>query len=342
MHLKSRKFATLLLLSAAMAALLLHTGPVRQALTEALRLCGTAVIPALFPFMVLNRILVELLPVRAWQPLEVFMARCFGLSGNCFFPLLLSFLGGYPAGTAAAVALYRRGGLSRQDCQRLLTVCNNSGPGFFVSYLGGVVFQAPQLGAFLYSIHVLSALLCARLFARPRSVLQLRKVTSPPLPRLAPTLLAAVGETCGALFRVCALVMLFSLFPVFLEGLHLPSVVEVLFLGTLELTSGCARLAGLPLSIPLAAFLMGWGGCCVHMQAAGLWEAADLRVSGYYLCKLIHGLLSALFACLLTAPTPHHLLLAGTLTIFCATFPCFRKNMVEIPVLLQYNGGTKG
>lgn len=322
---KGRRVLFSAFVAAILAALLIKTAQVRAALTGTLILCGTALIPALLPFFVLSRLLTGLLPTRAPRFLDRIMLSCFGLGGNCFFPLLVSFLGGYPVGVAAAVSLYESGGLSREDLRRLLPVCNNSGPGFFIAFLGGSVLEDASAGLLLYGIHVLSALLCARLAKRPAPAFALRKASSRPLPGMVSLFFDAIAQSCKAMLLVCTQVLLFSVFPVILEDFPLPDLAQTLLLGCVELTGGCLRLRGLPFALPTAAFFMGWGGLCVHMQAVSLWSGCGISVPLYLPCKLLHGLMSACFALLLLEPTRPNLLIGAALISLCVTFPLFQK-----------------
>jgi hypothetical protein len=79
---------------------------------EALRVCGSAVIPALFPFFLLSRLLASYLPVPK--------------RGPSYLPaLLMSFLGGYPVGISTVVSLYEGGQISKSEAQKALRICNN-------------------------------------------------------------------------------------------------------------------------------------------------------------------------------------------------------------------------
>ena len=71
---------------------------------------------------------------------------------------------------------------------------------------------------------------------------------------------------------------------------------RALLTGLLELSSGIGAMRGLPLcpgSLALASLLMGWGGLCVHLQAAAVVRDAGLRLTGRLPGKLLHGILSA-------------------------------------------------
>ena len=71
-----------------------------------LRVCGSALIPALLPYFVLSRLLIsctDLHALNTWA--EKSMRFFFSVEGGCITALLTSFFGGYPAGAAAVVRL---------------------------------------------------------------------------------------------------------------------------------------------------------------------------------------------------------------------------------------------
>lgn len=286
-----------------------------QGAIHALRLCGTAVIPALFPFFVLTRLFAAHL--RFPQIKRSFL----GLSGSCLPALLLSFVGGYPVGVSCVVSLYESGRISKQEAQKAVRICNNSGPGFFIGVIGGVVLQSMQKALILYVVHIVSALLCAQMFSEP----EYHKAVIRRLPQkkmnFAESFQSALTASCTAILQVCGLVILFSVLLSLLQ-IVLPAQILTLLGGILELTNGILRVEGTEYAFVLCAFFMGWGGFCVHMQAMSLWQPAGLQVQGYFLQKLLHGLLSALLAACIQ--TENFLFLLLCIAI-CVIFSCIRK-----------------
>ena len=81
-----------------MAALLIWSDTVRQAVQEGLALCAQSVIPSLFPFFVVSALLVSLgFAQFLGRPLEGFMRVLFHVGGNGAAALVLGLAGGYPA-----------------------------------------------------------------------------------------------------------------------------------------------------------------------------------------------------------------------------------------------------
>ena len=264
-----------------LSALLFFPDVASAAAADALRLCGTAVIPALFPFFLLTRLLSAYLPTPK--------------KGSAHLPaLVISFLGGYPVGISTVVSLYENGQLSKSEAESALRICNNSGPGFFMAVLGGKVLQSASMGLALYLIHVLSALLCASLWPQA----QKKRLTLHRLQKKLPfpqQFQQALSAACTAMLQVCGLVIVFSVVPAFLR-LLVPHGVMPFVKGAMELTGGVLSLQGHPHAFVLCALFMGWGGLCVHLQAMSLWQAANLQCRGYFLHKLLHALVSALLA----------------------------------------------
>ena len=67
-------------------------------------------------------------------------------------------------------------------------------------------------------------------------------------------------------------------------------------MGFLELSTGTASLADAPspsLALPLAAFLLGWGGLSVHCQSLPFLREAGVATGPYLRAKSLQGMLSA-------------------------------------------------
>lgn len=312
-----RFFLTVGLL-AVTALLCLYPEVCKEAVRSSIRLCGTAVIPSLFPFFVVSKLLLATLggKLRGFS----WMKCIFGVSAQCGSALIMSFLGGYPVGVHCVATLYREGRITKRDAQQALLFCNNSGPAFFVSIVGAGVLKSVRLGLVLYLIHILAAVTVGRLVCvRGGGTVTVRRICDEERP-FSQALVSAVGETAEALLQICAYVALFSVLTALLRLLvPLPSVCY----GLLELTGGILALK--ESDFVAAAFFMGWGGLCVHLQAMSIWQKADLHCGGYFAAKLLHGVLSALYASAFSHPTPLNLALCGICPIFCLILPKIRK-----------------
>jgi sporulation integral membrane protein YlbJ len=164
MRLPKRKTAYELISCAAVllmaAGLLIIPEESVEAAKNGLKLCANVIIPSLFPFFVLSGMLVELDAARYLGILfEKLMRPLFNLGGSCAVPLVLGFLGGYPTGARTAIAIYEKGLCSKEEAERLLAFCNNSGPAFILGVVGAGIFSSSRAGIILYLSHTLASII---------------------------------------------------------------------------------------------------------------------------------------------------------------------------------------
>lgn len=77
---------------------------------------------------------------------------------------------------------------------------------------------------------------------------------------------------------------------------HAPALCRSFLVGLLELSTGTAALSesiSSAAALPLAAFILGWGGLSVHCQSLPFWQKAGVRPGPYLVAKLLQGILSA-------------------------------------------------
>ena len=288
---------------------LADTVRVRQAASDALRLCAASVIPALFPFLVVTGLLMSL-GFGAWASpyLAPLMTDLYRLPGSAGSALLLGFLGGYPVGARTAADLYRLGYLTQDETERLLTFCNNANPAFFISVLGMGVFHSARAGIRLLLIHILSALLtglCFRGQAVAHTLPNARKpsrdasavMRNPPPnapPAFLPAFVDAVSAAASAMLRVCAFVVFFSVLVRPLKEWTHPAAAPLV--GVLELFSLTPMLTPDSYGFLLASFCAGFGGLSALAQTAAVLEHSGLSIRPCLLGKLVQAALSALLA----------------------------------------------
>ena len=147
-----------------------HASACAAAVSAALQLCLTSVIPALFPFFAASTLAVSCGMAQMIGALcAVPFRTLFHLPACGAAVLFVSFLGGYPAGARMAAQLYRNGQCTREQAADLAAVCNNTGPAFLIGMCGNGVFHSLHAGIFLYCVHILSAVLTA-LVLRPQNI----------------------------------------------------------------------------------------------------------------------------------------------------------------------------
>ncbi len=303
---------------AVLAAWLRDAGTVAASVREGLSLCAQVLIPSLFPFLVLSNLFLR----RNYQQfasaaLRPLMGPLFGLPAEAGGALILGAVGGYPVGAGMAFRLYDAGGLSGRETSRLLAFCNNAGPGFVFGVVGLGLFGSAAIWLRLYLTHLSAALLTGMALHfwsdPPASGNRAPLSRSGNVEPFAESFVASVREAAATMMNVCAFLVFFAVLLAFLRAtpfLTLPArfLGKVFRLpenaalslpeGVLELSHGIAALrrAGCTdgAALPVSAFLLGWGGLCVHAQTFSLRGGRKLEMGPYCKGKLAQGLLSAL------------------------------------------------
>ena len=342
-----RKRGEVLAILAVLCLLMLRSDAARQAAAGAVQQALAVVFPSLFPFFVLSRQLTSRglrLPAGADRR----CLRLLGVPAAGAEAVVMGLCGGYPLGVYAACERYKGGALSEDQTRRLLLFCNNTGPAIFFGMIGARLFPDTGVCAWLFGIHVLSAVLTALVFSAPDPFG--RALPAPPAAEAGEDLMESVGRAAAACARLCACVVFVSvllrlamdLAPVqwLLARLPVPRAVsEALLCIFTDLPSGLRALEAVgdpTIRLVLCAGAVGWGGMCVHMQAAGLWRGAGLVPRGYHCAKAFQ----AVCACAL-AVVPARLLFGAALPIWPAPMVMIiaaAKKALDILPSMRYNG----
>lgn len=285
----------LLAVLAAAALLLLRPEAAAQAVRDGLALCANTVLPSLFPFFAVVSLLLQLGLAGSLQGLcAPFMGPMFHLRGVCALPLLTGLLGGYPSGAKTAADLYRQGQITRREAEVLLGFCDNCGPGFLLGYVGAGILGDTRAGAYLFLIHVCSALLVGMVLCRlcrDRGSALLGSNLPAPVISFPQALTSAVSGALASTLSICAFVVLFRVLAA-LPPVRLPAPL----LGALEMVTGIAALAPGRAGFVAAAVIAGWGGLSVHCQALSVTAAAELSFRWHWVGKAMQAAVSGLLA----------------------------------------------
>lgn len=307
------------LLLSAFFALLYAPAAALAGAKDGLSVCAAIIVPSLFPFLVLSSMATQLgLPRILARYAAPVMQRVFGLSGMAAAPLLLGFLGGYPVGAAAIAELVKRDELSLNEGERLLPVCNNTGPAFIVGVAGTAIFGSGKIGLGLYLCHIIAALLLAVLFRGKGSETSCAAMDAPiAVPGFAAVLTGAVKGSVLSCLNICGFVVFFSVLRSLLDALGVFQSLTLflaqstnsdigfyrsLLCGIMELGSGISSmraLAATPRNLALCSFILGFGSLSVHCQTLAAISGTKLKCARHFVGRIGHGIISAILTFLL-------------------------------------------
>ena len=291
-------------------ALLLRRADVATAgMQKGLSLCARAIVPSLFPFLVLSELLVasgvgEWLTAPIARPLGKFM----GLSPAGCCAVVLGLLCGFPIGARSAILAYKNGNMTRTECERVLACSSIPSMAFLISTVGTTLFGDATFGVTLYICAAFAALLsgfCIYVVQKRTKTDEKTNIKTHLVKlhfdrSMFPT--AVRNATVSTLF-ICAYVVFFSTLTetvgLVLARFGATEILHASLASLLELSGGVSAAAGLasrPLAILLTGATVGWSGISVHCQMLSLTDGHNLSLRPYFAAK---GMQAGLGACLL-------------------------------------------
>ena len=256
--------------------LILDSRTASAGIRDGIELCLEAVIPSIFPFLVICSLLTSLefsFLSRFLQPIR----KVCGIPVGAENIFILGFLSGYPTGAQIINQAWLSGRLEKKDANRMLGFCSNAGPSFIFGICS--MYLPTSKIWLLWLIHILSAIITA--FLLPGKTNHLAK----PQPPLNTSLPDAIKKSSSTMAIICAWIVMFRMFLVFSKKwFHrfLSPDTFCFLCGLLELTNGIFILDhSYPqgkLFIYMATFL-AFGGLCVAAQTCSVTKQLGL---GYY------------------------------------------------------------
>ncbi len=277
-----------------------------NSMREGLALCARAIVPSLFPFMVLSELLVatgagECLTAPLARPL----GKILGLSRAGCSAVVLGLLCGFPVGARCAIMSYEKGSMERTECERVLACSSIPSSAFLISTIGTTLWKNIKFGILLYVCAIFSAILSGILLY----VLQNRRkreriihLASSPTKlhfeaRIFPS---AVKNATVSTLLICAYVVFFSTLAgtveIVLGRLAANKTTHAILASLLELSGGVSAAAGLSnhrFAKILTGATIGWSGLSIHCQMLSLCDGHDLSMRPYLVAKFVQMILCA-------------------------------------------------
>ena len=106
-----------------------------------LKLFFYSVLPGLFPFMLLTKLLTELgFLFKITTRFNNFTNKLFGTPGVSLYVFLMSIISGYPIGAKIISDLHSKNLITDNDAKKMAIFCTTSGPIFVVGTVGSLMF----------------------------------------------------------------------------------------------------------------------------------------------------------------------------------------------------------
>ena len=299
-----------------------------SAAKNGLVLWANSVVPSLFPFFVATELLSHTnVTFYLGKLLNKFMKPLFNIRGEGSFAFIMGIISGYPVGAKIAANFREKNICSKEECERLLSFTNNSGPLFIIGTVGITMFGNSTIGFLLLITHILASITVGVIFRfwkynsknkYDNTNYNLNSNKDIKLSELGGIIGNSISSSINTILLIGGFVVLFSVIISILQTSHLLNVFSSftnpllnilnipydfsagIISGFFELTNGLNIVCNiqqkkLSINIIIASFLLGLGGLSVLLQVWSTISKTDLSIKPYILGKLLHACLSAFY-----------------------------------------------
>ena len=303
-----------------------------EAVKSGLQLWANSVVPSLFPFFVATELLLHtsILDIMG-KYLSWFMKSFFNISGKGAFAFIMGIISGYPIGAKIACEFRNQNICNKEECERLLSFTNNSGPLFIIGTVGILMFRNSAIGFLLFLSHLLAAISVGFVFRfwktnsssqNPIFLERKKESTNVSFKNLGTVLSESIISATKSILLIGGFVVIFSSIISILNSSKIINIISLIlnpifdFLnidigfsipfinGLVEITNGINSISNIlskkiSINIMLVSFLLGLGGLSIFLQVLSIVSTTDLSIKPYILGKLLQGILSSFYSYLL-------------------------------------------
>lgn len=300
------------------------------AVKSGLSLWANSVVPSLFPFFVATELLMHTNIVsQLGLILNNYMKPLFNVRGEGSFAFIMGIISGYPVGAKIATNFRKNNICTKEECERLLSFTNNSGPLFIIGTVGILMFKNTAIGILLFITHILACISVGIIFRfwkknkqselynlKNSSKINTKKEVS--FSNLGEVLAESITSSISTILLIGGFVVIFSsiisilqssgilnLFTTCLTPITNLFNIDTTFIssiltGILEITNGINSISNiackkLSINIIITAFLLGFGGISVLLQVWSIISKTDLSIKPYLYGKILHGFLAGFY-----------------------------------------------
>lgn len=309
-----KKIILSVLIILVMLVLLLKPDRYIQSFLNGVKVWAICVLPALFPFIILTKLLSSLNIFEFRNKFFKLTARkLFNLDSNFFLVFFMSIISGYPIGSKLISELYEKGFLTKHEAMRMSTIASTSGPMFLLGTIGTGLIKNKFFGILILLVHIISAILNGLLYRNigknsPNTLpttLNTANSTENTLSSHIDSSISSILMIGGFICLSFVLVDILNDFYVidfftkiinsFLAFFNLSSPFTKSFLGGLiETTRGVLDITNISKSkeiLPLITFLVNFSGLSILLQSITYLQKCKIKSSFIFLTKLTHALI---------------------------------------------------
>lgn len=281
-------------------AVLLHPSVITEGAVDGLNLWLRAVIPSLFPFMIISNIIIMSGLACDMNYIMFPITRLLRISADASYCIMSGLLFGYPSCAVSACEMYRKGIINRDTAEYCSCCFNNISPAFIAGYFCNAVLNnsriIPAILIIFYSVTFLTALLLR--YTVFKNLMSISGNNSVKNVSSGHWMDAAVLSALVNIGRLGGYIIIFSIICRAIEMTGIPAPLRQMLCSATEITTGLEKLgnAGLPSRVLITAGIpmLHFGGLCGMFQTFGIDTSSVISKKKYICSKIITFLFSGL------------------------------------------------
>ena len=264
------------------------------------------VFPTIFPFLIFTNLLINYGGINIIGKLfGKFLSKPLRISQNSIFPLMVSFLCGYPLGTKYLNDLYEKNLIQKNEFQRMCNIASNASPLFIIGTVGVAMLGNKNLGYLLLISNYLSCILVSFLIPyKEDKIMNVYHGKNSVKTNFGDTLKSSLENALKTSAIVGGFIILFSLIKeILLNNIYSQILLEnfpimkPLIIGFFEITNGISLLCQMNLSNPIKLSFISafcsFSGICIILQCYSfVYKNKNFKIKKYILYKIIQAILS--------------------------------------------------
>lgn len=292
-----------------------------SACSSALALWSGSVVPALFPVMVLSRLLISTdILFLILKPVAILCGRLLHLSFYGTYALFLGYVCGYPMGVKTVADLEDDSLLSREEGQFLGRFINNVSPGFLSGYICTGLLQNPEsTPAYMVILYgasltygVATVIFCKNAdndlpYTKKNRINSNRQHQKSTYFSSLSLLDHTLEESILQLLKIGGYMVLFSVFSSAACSFPLlPDMARAVISAILEISCGAHQIARLSCPAFIRGILLtvtlSFGGLCSVFQSSSFLQRTDLSIPKYIKAKAMISLIALAYYLIYSNP----------------------------------------
>ena len=300
-----KKTGTFLISIMIIFLILINSKEIIQSINFSFNLCINNLFPSLIPFMLLSNILIKYNFVNDLaKMLKIIMVKLFKVNENCSFAPVMSILSGTPSNAKYLKDLLDNNLINLNDCKKCLKFCHFINPIFVIEIIGLTFLNNKKIGLIILLSHYLSSIIIGIIGKKSKlTKINSRKFDENKNYNFFIVLKESINNTINSLLLILGIITTSIIITTIFENIFFINNNFKFIYGLIEITQGLKYLSQSNLNLEfkamISAFLISFGGFCIHLQVFSILDNKKIRYLPYFISRVFHGFLSTILTFLI-------------------------------------------